>query len=220
MCVRARARFYAFTTGAVGEFSKAEVIVRAGQVTSAGNLVWNVPHQGSKIAWEIGVPDRTAKEFAHGNDYFHGYGWEKFPKEFSNPLEFTIGKSDPSRDWNYAQPGYGDAKLQPWKWRIHFQLPAAPPGDATLVLAIASAEAAKIEVFSNDESNPVATVVPSVQGGDALLREGIHGKYCVEQAAIPASQLHAGENIITLVQTGVKGLRQHVMYDYLRLELP
>ena len=38
---------------------------------------------------------------------FHGYGWDAFPKQFSNPLEFTIGKSDWAKDWNYAQTGYG-----------------------------------------------------------------------------------------------------------------
>jgi rhamnogalacturonan endolyase len=210
---------YAFTTGAVGEFSQHDVIVRAGQSISLGAVAWNVPHKG-KIAWELGVPDRTSAEFANGTHYFHGYEWEKFPKEFSNPLEFTIGQSDPAKDWNYAQTGYGEGKLQPWKWRIHFHLASAPAGDGTLVLAIASADSAHIDVFSNDESKPVCTVVPSVQGGDALLRESGHAKYCVEHVTIPANQLHAGENVITLVQTNVKGLRAHVMYDYLSLEVP
>jgi rhamnogalacturonan endolyase len=209
----------AFTGGAVGEFTREKVSVSAGQITQAGELVWDAPHKG-RIAWELGVPDRSAREFAHGGDYFHGYVWDNFPREFSNPLEFTIGKSDPAKDWNYAHCGYGTKKLVPWKWRIHFNLDAAKKGDATLVLAIASAERARIEIFANDESKPVAIVTPKVQGGDALLRESIHAKYCVEQAAIPAGKLRAGENVITLVQTNVRGLRQHVMYDYLSLEVP
>ncbi len=210
---------YAFTNGAIGEFSKPEVGVDAGQATQLDRLVWDVPHNG-KIVWELGVPDRSAKEFAHGHDYFHGYTWNSFAKEFANPLEFTIGKSDPAKDWNYAQTGYGNDKLTPWKWRIHFQLAAVPSGDAVLTLAIASADSARIEVFANDESKPVASVVPAVQGGDALLRESAHAKYCVEEAKIPANKLQAGENTITLVQTNVKGFRSHVMYDYLRLEAP
>lgn len=209
----------AFTVGAVGEFTKSDVVVRASQKADAGALFWEVPHKG-KIAWEIGIPDRTSREFAHGNDYFHGYGWDNFAKEFPNPLEFTIGKSDPARDWNYAQTGYGTEKLQPWKWRIHFQLSAAPQADATLVLSIASADSAHIAVCSNDESAPVATVTPSVQGGDALLRESAHAKYCVERVTIPSGKLRAGENVITLTQTNVKGMRQHVMYDYVCLEVP
>lgn len=210
---------YAFTTGAVGEFAKQDIKVSAGQTTPAGDLVWNVPHKG-RIAWEIGVPDRSAREFAHGDDYFHGYGWEKFAQQFSNPLEFTIGKSDPAKDWNYAHCGYGDKKLVPWKWRIHFKLDTAPRGDANLVLALASADGARLEVFVNDAAKPAATVTPAVQGGNALLRESIHAKYGVEQVPFPADTLHAGENTITLVQTGTKSFRQHVMYDYLCLELP
>ena len=150
---------YAFTTGAVGEFTKQAVQVSAGRTTQAGDLVWNVPHKG-RIAWEIGVPDSSEQEFAHGDEYFHGYVWEKFAKALPNPLEFTIGKSDPAKDWNYAHCGYGEGKLVPWKWRIHFKLDSAPRGDATLVLAIASADWGRVDVFANDESKPVATVTP------------------------------------------------------------
>lgn len=210
---------YAFTTGVVGEFAKQNVQVSAGQATPMGDLPWTVPHQG-RIAWEIGVPDRSAQEFAHGDEYFHGYVWQKFSKKFPNPLEFIIGKSDPSKDWNYAHCGYGEEKLVPWKWRIHFKLDSAPRGDATLVLAIASADGGRIEVFANDESKPIATLTPSLQGGNALLRESIQARYCVEKATIPAATLHAGENVITLVQKGIKGFRQHVMYDCVSLEVP
>ncbi len=210
---------YAFTTGVVGEFIHRNIVVEAGQTARLGGLEWDVPHQG-KVAWEIGVPDRTAREFAHGDDYFHGYVWEKFTKEFPNPLEFTIGKSDPAKDWNYAQCAYGETKLVPWKWRIHFKLDAAPQGDATLTLAIASADRARINVFANDESKAVTTVTPAVEGGDALLRESIHANYCVEQVTVPAGRLHAGANVITLVELSGRSRREHVMYDYLSLEVP
>ncbi|MGC3991172.1 MAG: hypothetical protein QM796_16140 [Chthoniobacteraceae bacterium] len=61
---------YAFNTGAVGEFSKTKITVKAGSATDLGQLVWNVPHPGHHLAWEIGIPDRSAAEFKHGNDYF------------------------------------------------------------------------------------------------------------------------------------------------------
>ena len=41
-----------------------------------------------------------------------------------------------------------------------------------------------------------------------------------EGVTIPQGKLHAGENVISLTLTNPKGLRQHVMYDYLSLELP
>jgi rhamnogalacturonan endolyase len=211
----------AFTTGAVGEFTLPNVKVAAGQATRLGVLTWKVPHHGSKLAWEIGVPDRTAKEFRHGTDYFHGYVWKHFAEEMSNPLEYTIGKSVPAKDWNYAQSEYqtGD-KIVPWRWQIHFTLPAAPTGPATLTLAIASAHGgARLDVFVNDEVHALTRVTPSIQGGNALLRESIHAKYCVEYVSIPADRLHAGENTISLEQIKLS-TQTHVMYDYLSLELP
>jgi rhamnogalacturonan endolyase len=72
----------------------------------------------------------------------------------------------------------------------------------------------------NDDSKALATVTPSVQGGNALLREGIHAKYCVEYVSIPAENLKAGENIIMLIFPATRAADAHVMYDYLSLELP
>ena len=78
---------------------------------------------------------------------------------------------------------------------------------------MASAERGRVDIFANDETRPVATVTPSVEGGNALLREASHTKYCVEYATIPAAQLRAGENILTLVATNTAGPGLHVMYD-------
>ncbi len=210
---------YAFVDGAVGEFSKSDVRVEAGKTTTLDQVVWNVPHKGSRIAWEIGIPDRTAKEFRHGNDYFQGYLWMHFDKEFANPLEYYVGKSNWATDWNYAQSRYGDAAVA-HVWKIHFDLAEAPAGDATLTLAIASADRAKIVVKVNDDRKPLTEVTPSVQGGNALLREGIHAKYCVEYVKIPADRLKAGPNVISLSLANPSNVGGHVMYDYLNLELP
>jgi rhamnogalacturonan endolyase len=210
---------YAFTNGAVGEYAQASITVSPGQAVSLGDMTWNVPHHGKQIAWEIGVPDRTAKEFRHGDDYFHGYVWDNFTKEFSNPLEYTIGQSNPATDWNYAQQRVQEnGNYVPHRWNIHFKLAQAPAGDATLVLAIASAQHATIDVTVNNAA--AVQVIPSVQGGNALLRESIHAKYCVEYLSIPADHLHAGDNVISLALDSVKGADAHVMYDYLALELP
>jgi len=218
-----RYTFSSFITGAVGEYSKPAVVVTAGQTNQLGEVVWNVPHPGRSLAWEIGVPDRTAREYRHGTNYFHGYLWDKFGNEFSNPLDYVVGRSDWATDWNYAQAQYrtdGKPAAAPWKWRIHFNLTNVPPGTATLTLAIASAQRARISVFVNGEAKPFAQVSPSVQGGDALLREGIHAKYCVEYLAIPTSRLKLGENILTLALERAISADAHVMYDYLNLELP
>lgn len=211
---------YAFTTGAVGEYSTANVTVNAGGTTALGAVTWTVPHPGTSIAWEIGVPDRTAREFRHGTDYFEPFLWNQYPSELSNPLEYTVGVDDWSIAWNYAHPGY-PAGWTPWKWRINFDLASVPAsGNATLTLAFASADHARMDLYVNDEAQLFTTFYPSVSGGNALIREGIHAKYGVNYVSIPVSRLHVGTNIITLVQGRAGGASDHVMYDYVSLELP
>jgi rhamnogalacturonan endolyase len=216
---------YAFTTGAVGEYSMANVTVTAGGTTALGALIWNVPHPGSSIAWEIGVPDRTAKEFWHGStDYYEPFLWEQFSTEFANPLEYNVDSSDWTTDWNYVHSAYKvGATRSPWKWRINFNLPSVPrSGNATLTLAFASANSARVDIFVNDESDRglITRLYPSVSGGNALIREGIHAKYGVNYVSIPVSRLRMGANTITLVEGRVTGDADHVMYDYVSLELP
>jgi rhamnogalacturonan endolyase len=216
---------HAFTTGAVGEFARTNVTVKAGEAANLGDIVWRVPHAGATLAWEIGVPDRTAKEFRHGDDYFQPLLWEKFPGEFSNPLEYTVGVSDWSKDWNYVHCGYPvGEKWKPWKWRIHFNLTNLPStGNATLTLAYASSYYGRTEIYVNDESKQFGpTIRPPEDGGNALIREGIHAKYSTQQVSIPLSLLKKGKNTITLLQGGDRFDRAfyHVMYDYLSLEMP
>lgn len=213
---------YAFTDGVTGEYSKGDVAVEMSKTNALGAVTWDVPHKGRSIAWEIGTPNRTAKEYRHGDDYFHGYLWQNFQNEFTNPLEYTVGKSDPSRDWNYAHSWYqtGDRRV-PWKWRIHFNLTKVPEsGEATLVFAFAGAHGhAHVNVYVNDESKPLGGVTPSIRGGNALLREGIHAKYCMEYLKVPVTRLRPGDNTITLEQTATD-VQSHVMYDCISLELP
>ena len=140
----------------------------------------------------------------------------------SNPLEFTAGSSQPARDWNYAHSGYPgkDGRLGPWRWNVRFVLDEAPRENATLTLAIASAHGARLDIHLNDGTRPVHTFTPSIQGGNALLREGNHAKYCLHRISIPAAALRAGNNTLALTQTRTHGPELHVMYDYLALEVP
>lgn len=217
---------YAFTPGAVGEYSLTNVTVTAGSTNPLGNLTWNVPHPGASLAWEIGIPDRTAREFRHGTNYWQPYLWETYSNVFPNPLEYTVGASNWTNDWNYAHSGYlVGSTWSPWKWRIHFMLTNLPPGgSATLTLAWASAYYASVQVFVNDETSPLADVGPTCYGGptggNALIREGIHAKYGVNYLSIPVSELRSGTNTITLLQRRSSSASDHVMYDYVSLELP
>ena len=208
----------AFTDGVVEEFEKTNVTVQEGS-NATGDLTWEVKHRGKRIAWEIGVPNRRASEFALGKDYFHGYGWDSFSKRFKNPLIYTIGKSDPAKDWNYAQGAYlKNGKVEPWPWEVRFDLNDVPAsGTATLVVAWASAESARVDFELNGDK--IASINPR-GGGNALLRESVHAKYSYDSIDIPAAKLRRGANRLVLTQTRTQSAACHVMYDYLALELP
>ena len=192
-------------------------------------MTWNLAHPGGQIAWEIGIPDRSAAEFKHGTNYWYPFLWDQYCAELSNPLEFTIGSNAWATAWNYAHSGYelgvGSTNWAPWKWRIHFTLTNLPTsGTATLTLALASMDYGAVDVYVNDETTlagEVAFAFPGGgAGGNALVREGIHAKYGLGYQAVPLSSLRLGTNTITLVERSVNWAFDHVMYDYLNLELP
>ena len=217
---------YAYTDGVVGEFSKRSVQISAGDTRDEGKVVWDVVHPGASIAWEIGVPDRTAKEFRHGGDYFEPCLWDVYTKELPDPLVYTVGASDPAVDWNYVQSSRpvrdeaGKIRHAEWEWRVKFDLPTVPPsGDATLTIAFASAQYPRLWLHLNGDARAFTRINPPVTGGNALLRQGIHAKYGFVDIRIPVSRLRAGENTFAFRFAG-SDPAAHVMYDCLRLELP
>ncbi|HET7625242.1 MAG TPA: polysaccharide lyase family protein [Verrucomicrobiae bacterium] len=223
-------QLYAFcsgTNGSVGEYSHGPFSFAPDTSTNLGTLVWNVPHHGNSVAWEIGIPNRTAAEFRHGDEYGRPGLWLNFANEFPNPTTYIIGQSNWTNDWNYVQGAYwAGATPNNMIWNIQFNLPALPnSGNATLNIAWAGAYSAAIQVFVNDPDRSGAVFkdfYPSVPAGaNSLLREGIHDKYAVDHVSIPVSKLVRGTNTITLIQRrAVTATSSYVMYDYLDFELP
>lgn len=217
----------AWTVGAVGEFTLTNVVITANATNALGNLNWTNTHPGGQIAWEIGIPDRSAAEFRHGTNYWYPYLWTTYTNDFPNPLAYNVGTSNWTNDWNYAQPGYltGTNTWSPWKWRINFTLTNLPTsGSATMTFGIASIYYGAVDVYVNDESTMVGELAVNIAGGgaggNALIREGIHAKYGIGYQSIPLSSLRGGTNTITLIQRSINGGFDHVMYDYINLELP
>jgi len=226
----ATCQLYAYcagTNGSVGQFSTGPFTFAPGTVTNLGTLTWNVPHQGSNVAWEIGYPNRSADDFRHGDEYGIPGLWLWFSGEFSNPLIYTVGASIWTNDWNYVQSAYWVGNVSNnWAWTIQFYLPRLPTsGNLTLNTIWAGAYSAAIQVFVNDPNRTNAVFrdfYPSVPtGANSLIRQGIHDKYGIDHTTIPVSKFVAGTNTITLVQRrSVVATSSYVMYDYLDLELP
>jgi rhamnogalacturonan endolyase len=208
---------YAFTDGVLGEFSRAEVRVDAGKTTDLGDLVWTPVRYGRQL-WEIGVPNRSAEEFRHGDNYWQWGLYNLYPEEFPNDVDFVVGKSDWRHDWNYVQPPRPDGKGK-WTnttWRIRFNMAQLSKGTATLRLAICGSRGGPVDVSLNGQSIGTTGELPE---SGVMHRDGIRAAALVERnLKFDAALLNPGENVIELTKH-VRTWTDGVLYDYLRLEL-
>ena len=207
-------------TGEIGEYSTGPYTFAAG-ATDLGTLTWNVPHRGGQLIWQIGVPDRTAAEFRHGDEFAKPALWWNFTNEFINPLEYNVADNNWSNALNYCH-SVDNVPSTPWKWHLNFNLPVVRPG--TYWLNIAYATAASIQVIRvNNDSSIFTTFTPANAnpGASTYLRQGIHAKYTVAHVGIPSGNLRVGANTITLDhEVHSNHSSANFMYDYLDLEAP
>jgi rhamnogalacturonan endolyase len=210
---------HAIANGVLGEYAKTDVTVGAGKTLDLGRLQWTPVRYGRQL-WEIGIPDRTAGEFLHGDHYWQWGLYNQYPKDFPNDINFIVSKSDYHKDWNLMQvprghdetgSGQGDATT----WRVTFDLPSAPHGKATLRLAFAGAEVRHLDIAMNDQ--PVATVT-GIPNTAVIHRDADRGLWAERDVTFDASLMKAGTNVLKLtVPAG--SVASGIEYDYLRLEL-
>jgi len=228
----------AIADGVIGEFAQANVVVEAGETNQLGTLTWS-PTRYGRTVWQIGIPDRTAREFRHGDHYWRWGLYFDYIKEFPDDVDFIIGKSDWRSDWNYVQPprihrrnnlpvvGEDDeeTELEPAVavggvessvWRIHFDLTEALTGTATLRLAFCGTHrGCDVEVLVNGESVGETGTLPSTS---AMQRDGIRAFWIEKPIPFDAKLLKKGENVIEL-KSHANSWSQGVMYDCVRLEV-
>ena len=213
---------HAFSDGEVNEYAKSDIEVTKGDRKNLGKQIWNIDRTKGKLIWEIGVPDRTAAEFSFGKEYWKSFIWKTYCPAFSNPLVYTVGKSDWHNDWNFAQSSYwhNDSSYSAWPWKINFKLDKLPSqGEATLTFAFAAADRSRLNIYVNDESKPFNTFSPIISGGNTLVRQGIHAKYSTYTLKIPVSKLKLGDNSIILISNNGRSRVEHIMYDYISMEM-
>jgi rhamnogalacturonan endolyase len=206
---------YAFNDGILGEFSRVNIVVQEGNALNLGVLTWTPVRYGRQV-WEIGVPDRSAGEFRHGSQPWVWGLYNLYPQEFPNDVNFLIGKSDWSKDWNYVQPPRQDATGQ-WHgttWKITFNMPQVIPGTAMLRLALCGTRNTKIDAAVNGRSIGTTGLLPS---SGAMHRDAMRSIEFECNLPFDTSLLVPGVNIMTLT-THAKAWTDGVEYDYLRLE--
>lgn len=211
--------FHAIADGVLGEFATANITVMPGKSVALGRLEWKPVRDGKQI-WEIGIPNRTAAEFRHGDHFWQWGLYYDYAKEFPHDVNFIVGKSDWRKDWNFVQPPRIDSEkgnsVTPTTWTITFDLPKTQQGKATLRLAIAGSRTQRgVEVSVNDTS--VGGTGPLPDTG-VMHRDGIRGYWVERGVPFDAALLKAGTNTIKL-KVPANNWVNGVLYDYLRLEV-
>ena len=223
------------------------VAVKAGETKDLSTLTW-MPVRSGATVFELGIPNRKADEFRHGEDYWNpgtppklGYptpvwgGQMEFPLDFPDGMNYTVGKSQWTKDWNYVLPAAADAagNYQPCTGTIIFDLAKAPADGAmaALYLALAGNDGDKVIVSVNGTNLGEAAGVTGTP--NAMLPVGFapaysdtssihlsdHGPFCDQRINFPAQLLRAGRNTIAITMDTRK-LTAFLMVDYLRLEMP
>ena len=203
---------HAIADGVLGEFTQTDVTIEAGKSLDLGHLDWK-PVRFGKQLWDIGIPDRSAAEFRHGDHYWVWGLYNLYPKEFPDDVNYTIGRSDFHTDWNYAQLPRAD-RPNGTTWTVNFDLPEAIKGKATLRLALAGVSARHIDVSVDDK--PVGTVGPLTDTA-TIRRDSVRGYWSEHDVTFDAGLMKAGKNVLKLtIPPG--GVMSGVEYDYVRLE--
>jgi rhamnogalacturonan endolyase len=219
-------QLHAVADGILGAYdATANVTIAAGQHTlDLGTIEWHPVHYGQQI-FQIGTPNRSAKEFYKGDDHWHWGMYIEYAKYFPNDVDFTVGKSDPAKDWyiyqvphdiDFKPTGQDQGRATPWT--IHFTMPAGAPtaGKATLRFGLADASTRSLGISVNGtDVGPDTNLGGS---GGAIHRDGIEATWVERDFNFDAALLHPGGNTIVLtVPAGP--VASGICYDVVRLEV-
>ncbi|WP_140939620.1 GH92 family glycosyl hydrolase [Sphingobacterium lumbrici] len=186
-------------------------------------LIYSFKTPNTKVIWQIGAPDGSAKEFAlaegdHTKFLDHDFGWEdRF---------YMVGKSNPKQDFPYILPGPADtwggtsgtAGIRSHVLNILFRMRSVPQqGEWKLVIDILDTHKSQPPYFKVTVNGQSWKFVLPRGGGD----ESLHGDYSktIKQTfeiPLKASMIKNGGNEINL--TNLEG--SWLIFDGIRLEGP
>lgn len=213
---------YSFVSGVLDEYRLNGVKVGPGAVKKLGQLEWT-PRTHGKLIWQIGVPDRTAAEYRHGDDFRKWGLWLEYPKDFPDGVNFTIGKSKEATDWNFSQwcvengvDKIGRKKYKVSPWTINFDMDKVVGDQGVLTIGIASAARhgwLKVTI------NGVLVFEEKLASGGAAHRAGIQGFYHEKIIEFDSSILKPNSSNKIVLQPVRPWFFQSIMYDCIRLEV-
>ncbi|KAI9437353.1 putative lyase [Russula earlei] len=218
-------QLHAIADGVLGAYdATATVTITPGEKLDLGTIEWHPIHYGQQI-FQIGTPNRSAKEFYKGDDHWHWGMYIEYAKYFPNDVNFTVGKSDPSKDWyiyhvphdtDFKPDGRDQGRATPWT--INFTMPASVPttGKATLRFGLSGSATRSLGISVNGKEVGPDNDISG--GGASMVRDGIEGTWVERDFNFDASMLKPGENTIVLtVPAG--SVTNGICYDVIRLEV-
>ncbi|KAL2483947.1 Rhamnogalacturonate lyase family protein [Forsythia ovata] len=230
---------HGWVPGFIGDYMGKELVtISAGTQTQLGDLIYVPPRDGPTI-WDIGFPDRTAtgfyvpdvnpmyvnKLFLKSPEKFRQYGlWDRYTDIYPESDQvFTVGISDPKKDWFFAHVDRrkADDKYVPTTWKIRFNLKSVIGGIYKLRLAVASANRSDLQVHVNQmDIKHLVFQVLNLGTDNTVCRHGIHGLYQLFSIDVSSSLFFEGDNFIFLNQARGGDALCGILYDYIRLEAP
>jgi putative alpha-1,2-mannosidase len=154
----------------------------------------------------VGKIDIDNRDFAMSPNHFGSY-----PSTFPNDVDFTIGTDDPATDWSYIHPGPNDA----WgggkahTFTVRFNLDQAPTGDLAFTAWLLDTHESGPPTIKASLNSGAETTIQLPRGGGDGYHWGDGGNNAangvrpsVLDVKLSASQLKAGENTITIANTG------------------
>ncbi|WP_083449520.1 polysaccharide lyase family protein [Actinoplanes rectilineatus] len=235
----------AFAGGALGEYRRTGITVPAGTRVDTGRHSWKPVSHGTTL-WQIGTPDRTAKEFhipGGADGYRSTLAWLEYPYDFPDGVDFTVGVDDPAEKWNYFHPVLatpGTAAQLQWRgttpddtlteWTIRFAARRYRAGTGHVDIAVAGAVFATLAVTLNGTRIANLDPLPGVPGDNSSYRQVARSMYrLLPTIAFPATLLRAGDNVLTLaplrpgeITDGLDDWMEPmsgIMYDTIRLQV-
>ncbi|KAI5295695.1 hypothetical protein KEM52_000520 [Ascosphaera acerosa] len=240
-------RLTVYADGVFGQYTQDDVKISAGKQTTV-TAKWTPESHGHEL-WRIGTPDKTAGEFRHGfardpnhslhpEEYRIYWGAYDFYEDFPDGVNFHIGKSNESTDFNYVHWGkYNNTNTNNINnWTVTFDLSAsdlklAASGKATLTMQLAGVSTAAGNTHSSTAHWAQFNYTVTVNGHDldpwlihdydsssCAMRSGISCRNVAHEFGFDSSLLKAGSNEMVLsIPHGATSC--YVQYDAIRLEV-
>ncbi len=183
---------FVWKSGVLGEARKNGIVIGNHQTVALGTTELT-PLSYGKTVWQIGEPNRTVTEFRNGGNFHIWENYLRYGMDFPHGVNYTIGKSTASRDWNYLQPAIVQGHRNPTTWNIRFHLKKIPAGHPVLSV-ICGGRFAWLNVFANGRL--IGHIHTSI--GLQFVRTAPYGELIIKNIRFPRDLLEKGNNVISL----------------------